>query len=189
MPDWFISPDSTFWLWVDRLSIALSYVVVATIAAFLYNLLRYRRKRKALAGVAGKTAHPQALALSFGGGSIKQAVKAYLDTTYDTPIAVEEYEASEITAENIHRHEEAVRRLKEEYQSENVTELHLFMKGPVAFAIGIGAIFDNWVSVKIYHSNREGEYVPWTTLHQAKATPIAEELTERVVQLVDPSPR
>lgn len=186
MPNWLIDPNSTFWLVLERISVLLSYLVVGTIVAFIYNLFRYRRKRKELATIAGKAGHPRALALSFGGGSIKKAVEEYLSAIYpDVKILVEEYEKSEVTTENIHRYEEAVRRLKERFQSENVTELHLFMKGPVALALAVGAIFDNWVSVKVYHSKREGGYESWTTLHQAKAAPITEELTERIIQVAD----
>jgi hypothetical protein len=190
MPEWLVSPNSTVWLVLERISVLLSYLVVGTIAAFVFNLFRYRRKRKELATIAGKAGHPRALALSFGGGSIEQAVKEYLSTIYpEVNIPVEKYEKDEVTAENIHRYEEAVRRLKERFQSENVTELHLFMKGPVALALAVGAIFDNWVGVKVYHSKREGGYESWTTLHQAKAAPVAEELTERILQAVDNNPR
>jgi hypothetical protein len=186
MPEWFVSPNSAFWLWADRISIILSYIVLGTIGGFILNTLRYRSKRKEMVNIAGRTLRPQALALAFGGGSIRKAVEEHLQHIYPgSQIPVEVYQAEEITAENIHKHEEAIRRLKERFQSENVTELHLFMKGPVALALAVGAIFDNWVTIKIYHSKREGGYEPWTTLHHAKAASITDELAERVTQLVD----
>jgi len=190
MFDWLISnPDSAFWLGLDRLSILLSYFVVISILAFVYNVFRYRRQRKKLAAVAGTTSKPKALALSFGGGSIKEAAQDYLIHTYgERSIPLDEYQADEITTENIHKHEEEIRRIKESYQSEGVTELHLFMKGPVALALAVGAIFDNWVSVKVYQHRRDGGYVPWTTLDQAKATPIADELAERALRMLDAKP-
>jgi SMODS-associated and fused to various effectors sensor domain len=189
MPPWLTSPESRLWLWIGRGSAIISYLAVLTVIGFLYNLLRHRRKRTELASIIGKTSNPHALALSFGGGSIKSAVEAYLTTVYpDVRMPVEDYEKGEVTPENIHRVEEEIRSLKEKYQTANVTELHLFMKGPVALALAVGAIFDNWVSVKIYHNDRGGIYEPWTTLHQAKAVPITEELSERVAQALDPHP-
>jgi hypothetical protein len=190
MSNWLTSPNSQFWLWLERISIVLSYGVVFSIMAFVYNVFRYRRKRTALADITGKSAHPMALALAFGGGSIGKAVEAYLKEAYpNVTIPVEEYIAEEVTPQNIHRYEEAIRRIKEKCQSENVTELHLFMKGPVGLALAVGAIFDNWVSVKIYQNNRQGNYEPWTTLDQAKAVPIADELAERALQIVNVEPQ
>jgi len=38
---------------------------------------------------------------------------------------------------------------------------------PVAFAVAVGAILDNWVQVKVYHLNREkNTYEYWTYLHK-----------------------
>src|SRR5712671_5414066 len=150
MPRWLTAPDSRMWLWIGRGSAIISYLAVLTIIGFVYNLLRHRRKRSELASIVGKTKNPRALALAFGGGSIRSAAEQYLSGVYPgTSILVEDYEKGEVTPENIHRVEEDIRKLKEKYQTENVTELHLFMKGPVALALAVGAIFDNWVSVKI----------------------------------------
>ncbi len=38
-----------------------------------------------------------------------------------------------------------------------LTELHLFYKGPVSLAAGIGAVFDNWVPVHLYEF-KDGTY-------------------------------
>jgi len=187
MPTWLTSTDSAVWLWLDRVSILLSYLVVISIVAFVFNVFRYRRKRKELTEIEGKTALPKALCLSFGGGSIKNAVRDYLKETYpDRKIAVSEYKGDEVTPQNVHKHEEGIRKLKERYQSKGVTELHLFMKGPLGLALAVGAIFDNWVAVKIYQNNREGSYDPWTTLHHAKAVPIADIFAEKIIQAVEP---
>ena len=188
MPTWLTSTDSSVWLWLDRVSIVLSYAVVLSILAFVFNVFRYRRKRKELIEIEGKTALPKALCLSFGGGSIKLAVSDYLKETYpDRKIAVSEYKGDEVTPQNVHKHEEEIRKLKERYQSKGVTELHLFMKGPLGLALAVGAIFDNWVAVKIYQNNREGSYEPWTALHHAKAVPIADIFAEKIIQAVEPN--
>ena len=38
-----------------------------------------------------------------------------------------------------------------------MTELHLFYKGPVSFAAGVGAVFDNWAPVHLYEF-KDGTY-------------------------------
>ena len=83
-----------------------------------------------LASIVGKTNNPRALALAFGGGSIKSAAEEYLAGVYPgTKIPVEDYEKGEITAENIHRVEEDIRKLKEKYQTANVTEYNSLVSG------------------------------------------------------------
>lgn len=179
-------PDSTWWMVIDRVSIMLSYVVVITILTIAWQFFRFVRLRRRLARLAGTSRRPCALALAFGGGSIKMAVQEFLATAYRSPIPVEEYAADEVTPANVHRHLERIRHIKERLQTEGVTELHLFLKAPVVLGVAVGAIFDNWVGVKLYHKDREGGYVAWTTLGQAKAASIPEELADRAAEILDP---
>ena len=65
---------------------------------------------------------------------------------------------NEVTPHNIHEHIERLSKIKYNFQAEGVMELHLFIKGPVMMGTIIGAIFDNWITVKLYHNNRSGEY-------------------------------
>lgn len=37
------------------------------------------------------------------------------------------------------------------------TELHMFYKGPVTLAMGVGAILDNWIPIKVYQYS-DGTY-------------------------------
>ena len=180
----FTDPDSTAWLVIDRVSIVLSYFVVLSIGGLLWTFFRHRRRRSRLAAIAGGTARPQAFALAIGGGTIKEAVTGFLATAYSHPIPVEEHVFGEVSARNVHGLLEEVRRLKERFQSDGVTELHLFLKAPVALGAAVGAIFDNWVPVKVYHQQR-GVYEAWTTLHQAKRPALDEELGERVLETID----
>lgn len=57
-----------------------------------------------------------------------------------------------------------------------MTELHLFVKGPVVVGAILGALLDNWVAVKLYHNNRKGEYEEWTMLHFAKELSLRQSL-------------
>lgn len=190
MPDWLTSPDSNFWLWADRLSILLSYAVVATIAAVLYQFWHVRQQRRRIAALAGRTDRPGALAVSFGNANITEPVRQFLAAAYpDREIPVVECCATgEVTPHNVHGHLDRLRRLKEQMQTEGVTELHLFVFGPLALAVALGAIFDNWVGVKVYQHTRDGAYVPWFTLGQAKAAPTSEALAERIYEALDPTP-
>lgn len=190
MPDWLTSPDSGFWLWVDRFSILLSYAVVATIAVALYQFWHVRRQRRRIAALAGRTDRPRALAVSFGGANIAEPVRAFLAGAFpNREIPVTEcHVPGEVTPNNVHRHLELLRQLKAEMQGEGVTELHLFVFGPVALAVALGAVFDNWVGVKVYQHSRDGAYVPWFTLGQAKAAPTTEALAERIHDALAPTP-
>ena len=60
-----------------------------------------------------------------------------------------------------------VLKIKSEMTADGVTEVHLFLSCPLVFATAVGAIFDNWVPVKVYHLNRDsGTYEFWTPLYK-----------------------
>lgn len=168
----------SFWLWLDRISIVLSYFVVISIGAFLLHVLRYRRLRRQIARSAGKTSKPRGLVVSFR-EPIKVAFQQALQEFYpDINIPVDEYHSQkDATEKDIHKHLDAMRAFKEQYMNQAVTELHLAIKAPLALAVAIGAIFDNWVTVIVYHNN-QGKYERWATLGQAKAWPGLDEYLE-----------
>lgn len=187
--DWFTSPDSKIWFYIDRVSILLSYVVVFSIGSAFYYFLRFLRRYKklknSLSAIKGSTKNPKALAVCFG-GSIKKAVEDYLKSRYQYPIMVKEYAATtEVTSHNLQKHIEKLSKIKTDFQSEGVTELHLFIKGPVMMGTILGAIFDNWVTVKLYHNNRMGEYEEWTVLHSAKSLALEERLEYKVADIIE----
>lgn len=182
--EWLIRPDAAGWLVLERIGTLLQYVTVISIAyatwEFARFLRRFRARRQLLHRLAsGETARPQALAVSFG-GSIRPAVEAFLATAYPGRwISVREYRSDEeVTRHTVHRHEEALRKIKEEFQAQGVTELHLFVKGPVVVGAILGALLDNWVAVKLYHNNRQGQYEEWTMLHFAKELSLRQTLED-----------
>lgn len=133
----------------------------------------------------GSSKNPKALAVCFG-GSIKKPVEDYLKGKYKHPIPVVEYStADEVTVHNIHKHMECLSKIKYDFQTEGVMELHLFIRGPVMMGTLIGAIFDNWVIVKLYHNNRSGEYEEWAVLHTAKTLNLEEKLAYKVADLIE----
>ena len=160
-----------FWLWMDRVSIILSYFVVFSIAAFVLHWFRFRRMRRQIAKAAARKNNPRALAICFREGPVKTVFQRALKKLYpDQDIPIDEYTQPDIKPKDVHKHLEAFRRLKEQYMVQGVSELHIAFKGPVAMAVAIGAIFDNWVTVIVYH-HHESQYEPWFTLSQAKAMP------------------
>jgi hypothetical protein len=56
-------------------------------------------------------------------------------------------------------------KIKDKLTTAGVTEVHLFYKGPVSLAVAIGAVFDNWVPVKIYQF-QDGEYLLYFVLEK-----------------------
>jgi hypothetical protein len=92
---------------------------------------------------------------------------------------------TEITSQNVQKHIDNLSKIKTDFKSEGVTELHLFIKGPVTMGTIIGAICDNLVTVKLYHNNRSGEYEEWTVLHSAKSLNLEERIEYRVADLIE----
>ncbi|MEW6418384.1 MAG: hypothetical protein AB1480_09725 [Nitrospirota bacterium] len=187
--EWFTTTDSKIWFYIDRVSVLLSYVVVFSIGSAFYYFMRflrrYRRLKNAMRVIDGSSKNPKAFAVCFG-GSIKKAVEDYLKAKYQYPIPLTEYAVtSEVTPHNIQKHIEQLSKIKNDFQSHGVTELHLFVKGPVIMGTVLGAIFDNWVTVKLYHNNRSGEYEEWTVLHSAKTLTLEERLEYKVADLIE----
>jgi|GEM_PF-1520819 len=186
---WLIDPDSRIWLYLDRISILLSYLVVFSIISgivyFIRFLRRYRRLRACMRKVDGTSPKPMALAISFG-GSIKKPVEEYISKKYTNMIPVMEYAVeSEVSPQNVQDHLNKLMRIKHDMQAEGVTELHLFIKGPVIFGVLAGAMFDNWCNVKLYHNNRQGEYEEWAMLHNAKELTPDERLAVQVAKAME----
>jgi hypothetical protein len=133
------------------------------------------------------TPRPAALAIGLAGGGmdISGQVKQFLEAK-GLKMDVRSYTASGVTRENISRLLRDVLRIKAEMTAEGVTEVHLFLSCPVVFAAAVGALLDNWVPVKLYHNNREGNppgYEFWTPLYKGTVpgleTTTASELVEQ----------
>jgi len=161
--------------------------MIAAAVLSLRYLSRYRRLRRLIKSVNGASSRPRALAISFG-GSIKMAVADYLRGSYaGTDIPVVEYAAArEVTVESVDDHLRNILAMKHDLQAQGVTELHLFFKGPVALAVLLGALLDNWVGVKIYQNGRSGQYEAWTMLHVAKELGSDERFTMELARAMEP---
>lgn len=105
------------------------------------ELLRLRREN---------TARPMALAIGLG-GDIQGTVRQFLDSNGLQMIQITPYSWDGVIPED--RYHDVLRtllKIKQNLTDRGITELYLFYKGPVTLAMGIGAIFDNWVPIKLY---------------------------------------
>lgn len=148
------------------------------ISVFLFALWvvwrAHRRWRRLPA--AGEGAKPVALAIGIN-GSIEGAVERYW-AGQQQPIPVRACNRQQF----IHgrQYYEVLRELHEQklkMTEEGVTELHLFYKGPIALAVGIGSIFDNWVPVHVYQLDQQtGQYQRQMVLGKGAVVGLLEDL-------------
>lgn len=149
-----------FWDIVGTIaSIAQIVTLVAAVIVIVRAKQRWDRISKTLADRA-EGARPAAIAVGIG-GSIKGAVDSYLKLTFsdlDMPVA-------EVKRDNFLKPTEMsgvlheLLELKQKLMDQGVTEVHLFYRGPVTLAMGIGAMLDNWVPVHVYELGKDtGSY-------------------------------
>ena len=145
---------------------------------FFTRARRYKREMQRLRG--RETERPAALVLSLSGTDISPQVQAFL-TGLGTPMRLFQLRhEGGVTEGNILGLLGCVLKIKQEMTDASVTEVHLFLGCPVAFAAGVGAVLDNWVPVKVYQLNTKlGRYELWTQLHKGyipglEPSPLAE---------------
>ena len=126
----------------------LSFIFpLATGAYFLIKSRQLNRRLQALATTL--STRPAAIAIGLGGsieGNVRQCLK-------DNSL---EMEVIPCTREGVVQPSDfpgilrEIQGLKARLDEIGVTEVHVFYKGPVTFATALGAMFRNWVPVKIY---------------------------------------
>jgi len=128
---------------------------VTGLAAIIFTVLVFWRARQklsqALADMAREyTSAPVALAIGIG-QDISGAVRAYMQTPDFPSMPVRPYvQTGMVPHEKFYTIFQDLLKIKQELTDAGVTEVHLFYMGPVSLAIGVGAVFDNWVPVKVY---------------------------------------
>lgn len=131
---------------------AANLIQVATFVFTIWVLWRTRRrlKRYMQRARAAGTAAPVALAIGIG-GSIRGAVRQYLDAHNLADVPIEEYTYEGLLPKRkFYDVLGELHKIKQQMTDAGVTEVHLFYKGPVTLSMGIGSIFDNWVPVRVY---------------------------------------
>lgn len=100
-----------------------------------------------------QTSHPAALALSLisTSVSIKADVQRFLDSM-GWKMKIEELTMQGINGpDDLETFVNELRKKRFELEAEQVTEIHLFIAGPLVAATIVGAVLDNWIPVKLYH--------------------------------------
>lgn len=132
---------------------------------FFRRARRYRRKTEEVGKAMSDK--PMALVLALSGVDITQQVKDWLEKNVQKMPVTTYFRPEGITQENVVHNLSEIWKLKSKLTEEGATEVHLFVMAPVALAVAVGAILDNWVRVKVYHLNREkNQYEYWTYLHK-----------------------
>jgi len=83
--------------------------------------------------------------------SIKPQVEQFIKQKFGKEMNIEELNMDGIkNADDRLKLVEKLKIKRREFEAKCVTEIHLFIAGPVAAGVLIGAIFKNWIPVKIY---------------------------------------
>lgn len=102
------------------------------------------------------TSRPVALAIGLGAsdeGAVRQQLKDDGLQMEVIPVTHEGF----IKAADYPRILRELKEIKSRLSNTGVTEINLYYQGPVTFAMALGAMFDNWVPVKV-HAFRDGRY-------------------------------
>ena len=140
-------------------------VVIAAVGAF--GVWRYRRKLKDLLQGQQRTNQPGAVVMAIGiGDAIEPHVRQFANAHIMEGIHIEPYtRRGELSTDQFYAVLVELHRRKQKLIEIGATEVHLFYRGPVTLAMGIGSVFDNWVPVKVYGLNHHtGQYELHMTL-------------------------
>jgi SMODS-associated and fused to various effectors sensor domain len=146
----------------DALGIVTALLFLVTSAYFVSRARRYRRRLRQLEGVT--SGRPVALAVSLSGTRIRPAVEAFCGSFGQPVKLVELYRPGGLSQAELAGVLLELQSLKNRLLDDGASEVHLFLSCPLAVACTIGALFDNWVPVKVYQFN-QGRYEFWTTQH------------------------
>jgi CBASS immunity sensor of nucleotide second messenger signals len=180
--------------WETIGNIANILQIITAIPVFLaaaYYILYRRRINKAIADLnRGGGQKPAALAVDCKGGSILVQTRDYLrqQDINIQPSMIQEYLRKSVTPETAQTYLRELREVRDRMIGEGVTELHLFFRGPIALAIGVGAIFDSVFPVHVYQFAQTPEtsqppYEYWMTLHQGEIAGMPPSRVERALEI------
>jgi hypothetical protein len=170
------------------LQIVTAIPILAAVIAWLMS--RHRINRALIDLERGQGQKPAALALDFKGGSIRVQVIDFLKRK-GIPIElsmVQEFSRPAVSPENAYTYLRELQDVRDQMIADGVTELHLFIRGPLGLAVGIGAIYDSNFPVHVYQYAQDTEpsepaYQFWITLHQGSIAGMPASRVERTLRI------
>lgn len=128
---------------------------IAAVGIALYGSIGILRYRRRLRKILSQRRNPQGKGtgvLSIGiGQDIEAPVRSFVEEHLEPGIAFENYTQSGlVSSERFYEVLGDLQRRKQLLADLQVKELHLFYAGPITLGMGIGAIFDNWIPVRVY---------------------------------------
>lgn len=157
-----------FWAGLGNLASVLQIITVIASVYAAIKLWQQNRRLRALAentppienfatmrtahdGV--KTVAPVAFALSLtpSSDSIRPSVEQFLQHN-GWKMDIEELNMNGLDpASNLEAFVNALRQKRRLFEAKGYTEVHVFISGPVVAGAIFGSLFDNWITVKMYH--------------------------------------
>lgn len=144
------------WDWVDAVANILQIVSAAVVGAvFVWSYFEYHAYHKARRSA--ETERPWGLVI--GSDDISGTVVSYLNDNAIKLIDLEKLKPfGTLTCDDDYYQVLCeVQAAKRRLTTAAATEVHLFYKGPVTLATGIGMALDNWVPIRTY-SLAQGNY-------------------------------
>jgi hypothetical protein len=176
-----VMPMDEVWFWIANISGVLGIVTTGLAAYSAFVLWRQSRRlaeqARVLAQIEGfdqlreyhegvDSPAPVALALSLtpNAGSIRRSVKSYI-AKKGWSMEILEIEREGIRPADLKALIEEFRAKRRIIDTQGFTEVHVFFSGPVAAAIIFGALYDNWIPVKVYQKvQASDDYEYWSPL-------------------------
>jgi len=171
-----------FWTWIANLSGLLGIVTTGLAGYSAFTLWQQNRRlveqAKALARIENydqlreyhegvDSPNPVAIALSLtpNAGSIRRSVETFLRKRGWQMREILEIGREGIKPTDLKGLIEEYREKRRTIDTKGYTEVHVFFSGPVAAAMLFGAIYDNWIPVKIYQKvQASDDYEYWSPL-------------------------
>lgn len=159
----------TIWNYTTQLETVFSLLAMMFAGYAAYRLRRQNRTLRELAKTAPKyenfseqvqnyegvqTLNPVALAVCLvpTTPSIKKDVETFLQSRDWGKMDIEELNLNGLNnEEDILTFHNSLREKRHLFDMQGRTEIHLFIQGPIMAGVLIGAMFDNWKPVKMYH--------------------------------------
>ncbi len=134
------------------LGIVADIIGIITFVAALWLIYKTRQEYRRRLRELNEGQREGGWILSVGiGGDISGSVKHYLESAN-----LSRYPLKNLSHDGVldsDNYDDMLRqllRVKDDITQSGATEVHLFYKGPVTLALAIGAIFDNWLPIKVY---------------------------------------